>query len=661
MWSFLVVGTLVLVPVRGSNADGALLSRFTGPGVNAAFGVAIAPGGDFDQDGTGDLLVGAPLVGNPGGWGGVRSGRAGAVRHSRPGESRQDGCGMAVGAVGDIDGRGTPDVLVGAPLGATGIPEVPWRTYAKVFAGEDAAVLFDSGDMPSGSGYGSSVASLGDLDGDETPDFAVGRPEGTGIHDSPPGTVYVYSGEDGSLLHLLTGPANGDGFGTSIAALGDLDGDGVPEFAVGSPGFVRGKVLEAGRVAVFSGATFEEIRSWEGRGRGEGLGWSLAALAPPGPLARTLAVRSSGGRDGPDSVLLLDARTGRRLRRLKGGDRVGFGAKLAGMGDVDGDGFPDVAALSHTVGDPAAHDDTALVEVFSGAKGRLLFAYRGFPGDAFEMSLSRAGDRDGDGTEELVVGIPRRNEVAIFRLGADPVAGLVRVALQRPADGPDADAGGIIEFGPHAISRPFEVALNRLDEAAWFPPYLFLEAAPGSGSFIDLGYLRSMSSILSDWRFEGGVDAWDPPESLRFATLEDFAGCRVEVRDPFGAVLLRAILPVPGAQDFRGRADLAPPDPGAFSRARGTVRVVSSSRRGAVKVIVAARGLPEGPAYTTWCEDAPSAGTFTGLGPLERGRLLIDTARGDALPGAAPDGASLSGRILEVRDGGTVVLRCMLP
>jgi hypothetical protein len=77
--------------------------------------------------------------------------------------------------------------------------------------------------------------------------------------------------------------------------------------------------------------------------------------------------------------------------------------------------------------------------------------------------------------------------------------------------------------------------------------------------------------------------------------------------------------------------------------------------------LVHARALPGDGEYSVWVEDAPGGGAFSVAGVLTRGRMVLDSRHGDRLPGFSPDGPSLSGRLLEVREGLTVVLRGLLP
>ncbi len=208
-----------------------------------------------------------------------------------------------------------------------------------------------------GDRFGAAVVGLGDLDGDGRADFALGAP--LSARNGPgSGQAWVISGRSGSVLHELVGPTTSEQFGASLAGLGDVDGDGVPDFAVGSPRHGGSR----GRVSVFSGAS------------------------------GTLLWSATGG---------------------NGGAR--FGAALANVGDVDGDGAADLA-----VGAPFANGaGTAAgrVELRSGASGALLLTFDGAPFDLLGTALAAAGDADGDGVPDLWIGAPL-GDVGHFNAGS---------------------------------------------------------------------------------------------------------------------------------------------------------------------------------------------------------------------------------------------------
>jgi hypothetical protein len=159
-----------------------------------------------------------------------------------------------------------------------------------------------------GSTFGDTIAALGDLDGDRVPDFAVAawlRLEWTGY-------VRIYSGKSGAVLATIEGSSDS---GSSVLSLGDLDGDAVPDFAV--CGY---------HSTVFSGASFRKLGQWPGR--------LLARAAAATPDGRgTLLLGDSS--DGLSLVSSSNFETRTGLARVCAGPRFV-------CGDLDLDGWPDL-------------------------------------------------------------------------------------------------------------------------------------------------------------------------------------------------------------------------------------------------------------------------------------------------------------------------------
>ncbi|HKB14683.1 MAG TPA: integrin alpha, partial [Planctomycetota bacterium] len=329
--------------VARSGLTGGVMFTWAGTPSSLRFGHAVAGIGDLDSDGVGDIVVGGhgpEINGGGGGTGTARaySGATGDLLLSWSGIPDSQ-FGWAVAGCGDLDMDGVPDIVVGAP--AYGFPAPPEVT---VFSGSDGSVLRNWIDLP-WTRFGSAVAGAGDVDGDGTPDVAVGAPMG-GLPWN--GEVRIYSGSTGTLLRGIPGTAGS--FGTAVARAGDVNGDGIPDLLVGDPQNMAGGPV-AGQARVYSGANGAILYSWNGPGL-----------------------------------------------------QAAFGTSVAGGGDVDGDGWPDLA-----VGAPgsASNSSGGQAFVFSGATGTSLFIRAGITvGEGFGTSLAIDGDANGDGWADLAVGVP---------------------------------------------------------------------------------------------------------------------------------------------------------------------------------------------------------------------------------------------------------------
>jgi hypothetical protein len=140
--------------------------------------------------------------------------------------------------VGDVDGDGVPDLAVGAPWQE--VEGLSGQGQAFVFSGGTGALLRTLNDPrpQENAQFGSTLVGVGDVDGDGVSDVAVGvwrqEVEGSSVQ----GQAFVFSGASGQPVLTLTKPypRRGTGFGSALAAVGDVDGDGVPDLTVGAPG-----------------------------------------------------------------------------------------------------------------------------------------------------------------------------------------------------------------------------------------------------------------------------------------------------------------------------------------------------------------------------------------------------------------------------------------
>lgn len=155
-----------------------------------------------------------------------------------PGTADNEGLGYSVDFVGDVDGDSIFDFVAGAP----NHPPGTGTGKAYLFSGADRTVLLSWLPSAGGGYFGMVVAAAGDVNLDGIPDVLVSAPwaDFGDFH----GRVFLFSGLDGSTIYQYVGEQGNSILGRGIAALGDVDGDSWPDFAIGAPGqaAVRGKV-----------------------------------------------------------------------------------------------------------------------------------------------------------------------------------------------------------------------------------------------------------------------------------------------------------------------------------------------------------------------------------------------------------------------------------
>ena len=291
-------------------------------------------------------------------------------------------------------------------------------------------------DVTTGDHLGEGMAEIGDLNGDGTIDLAVGAARDDVSSGSDRGSVYVLlmnaDGTPASSVHVTHntngGPslASKDTFGWSAAGIGDLDGDGVPDLAVGAP----------------------EVTS-----------------------------NASTGQTGAVYMLLMNSNgTVKSHVRVgdnaNGGPNIGqsdrFSEGIAGIGDLDGDGVPDVA-VGAPRNDAGGNDRGAVHVLFMNSNGTVKSSTKiahntaGGPslqdGDWFGNTVESLGDLDGDGKPELAVGTwfddtggNSRGAVYVLELNSDGTVSSTSKIAHETNGGPtlaDDDAFGraIVSLG----------------------------------------------------------------------------------------------------------------------------------------------------------------------------------------------------------------------
>lgn len=331
-----------------------------------------------------------------------------------------DEFGTSIAGGGDVDGDLRADVLVGAP--GIDLGGEPATGGAFVFRGPVLGSL-DAGDAGvridgaySDEDLGGYVTFIGDADGNDLDDFVVVEADpqfGAHVYFSPLPAILGAFEDDGNL-------SGGRVSGPGVFRLGDLDGNGSSDFALG---ISDGPPYEIGRVLVFLGPfyiwvgpDYVSAERWESSG-GTGFGTAVAAGDLDGDGHRDLVVSApsdgTGGEDagavylwrGPIDGFRSMSAGSPRLFGFIPGDRAG--ATLA-VADVDRDGQEDVLVGAPQDGgggscagrvyvvfgpwdcDPSLASADAVIE--------------GSDGDRLGTALDTSGDFDGDGAKDLLVG-----------------------------------------------------------------------------------------------------------------------------------------------------------------------------------------------------------------------------------------------------------------
>ena len=338
-------------------------------------GFSVASAGDVNGDGFEDIMIGARSNDDNG----IQSGRVylfyGPVSGSLAATTADaiiegaafDEIGRAVASVGDLNGDGFDDVVVGSDIaGGAGRGEIfifngP-LSGTRTVASADATI---TGSFPNES-FGAAIASAGDINGDGVNDLIVGAPRFP-LNGADTGRAYVFFGPiTGSVVAtqadaIIFGEAINDDFGVSVAGGKDINGDGVPDVVVGADQlFAR---AGAGKAYVFYG-----------------------------PL--------NGSIQAADANAILTGEVDRDL----------FGTSVVSIDDFNGDGFGDVTVGAPDNGAGGVRSGRAYT-FFGPLSGTISAAdadsiVTGVSQDQLGMSVAN-GDMNGDGTTDLLLGAPQ--------------------------------------------------------------------------------------------------------------------------------------------------------------------------------------------------------------------------------------------------------------
>jgi len=481
--------TLVLSALDGTNGF-----RLDGVGTYDFSGAAVSTVGDVNGDGFDDVIVGAhgaDLGGTSSGSSYVVFGHAngfapaldlsalnGTNGFRLDGVSIKDYSGRAVGTAGDLNGDGFDDLIIGAAgtdqAGTdSGSSYVVFGKASGFSASMSLSALngtngFRIDGAVAADSFGRSVGAAGDVNGDGLDDLIVGAPyaDGSGTYSS--GASYIVFGRVGAFAATLNvstlngadgfrlqGTSTADFSGYSVCAAGDVNGDGFDDMIVGA-----------------RGTNFSDT----------GSGSAYVVFGRP---AFGAAVQLSG----------LNGSNGFRIDGLRAHDYTGW--SVANAGDVNGDGFSDVLVSARGFDLPGAGEAGATFVVFGRAggfapvidvgtlDGNTGFRVDGAAGsDQIGISVSAAGDVNGDGFDDLIVG-----------------------SFSVDSNGPDAGAAYVV-FGHRAQSAVDRVGTD-LDNR--------INGGTGNDSIAGL----SGDDTLIGWEGDDTIDGGDGDDTIDGGASDD--------------------------------------------------------------------------------------------------------------------------------------------
>jgi Ca2+-binding RTX toxin-like protein len=420
--------------------------------IDLYLGGSVSSAGDINDDGIDDLIIGASgktyaVFGNRGGFdasfnlsqldgsnGFVISGGIG----SRP----------SVSDAGDINDDGIDDLIIGA----SGKTYVVFGNTGSFDASVDLSQLDGSNGFFINGGIGSrpSVSDAGDINGDGIDDLIIGAPEAdpNGIRDV--GKTYIVFGQregfdasfnlsqlNGSNGFVINGIDERDFSGRSVSSAGDINGDGIDDLIIGAPeadpngNYLAGETyivlgqregfdasfnlsqLNSSNGFVLNGIDVGDFSGWSVSGAGDinGDGFDDVIIGAFTPLPffdyaeeTYIVFGNSGGFDASVDLSQLDGSNGFVIN--------GSGYSVSEAGDINGDGFDDVIIGAYNAeeayvvfGNSGGFDATLNPSQLDGSNGFVINGIDvGFGG--YSNSISDAGDIDGDGIDDLIIGAP---------------------------------------------------------------------------------------------------------------------------------------------------------------------------------------------------------------------------------------------------------------
>ena len=394
---------------------------------SANYGFALATAGDVNGDGYSDIMIGAPYYDNGQsnegaifGYYGSASGPSSSQDWFAESNQTDANFGYSLATAGDVNGDGYSDVVVGAPLCENGQSD---EGIIYIFHGSSSGLSASSSyqrevDQASAQ-FGFSVSTAGDVNGDGYSDvIASALYYDSGQTDE--GKVFVYHGSSGGLSASPdwdheTNQASAQ-FGYAVSTAGDVNGDGYSDVIIGGPYLDNGQVDE-GLAIGFYGSSSGLATSWS---------WYKESDAANARFGFSVSTAGDANGDGYSDVLVGTPYWENGVATMypggsgglsttpiwgpsEGSSWIRFGYSLACAGDINGDGFADVIVGAPEYSDGQSNEGRAYI-YYGNSSGASATADWTFESDQVSAYLGQcvatAGDVNGDGYSDVLVGAP---------------------------------------------------------------------------------------------------------------------------------------------------------------------------------------------------------------------------------------------------------------
>ena len=448
------------------------------------------------------------------------------------GDDARDQTGRSVSLAGDVNGDGYDDLIIGAHYGDDGGTNAG-EAYV-IYGGPDVTGVIDLSGLTTAQGFviqgaeqadltGESVSSAGDVNGDGYDDLIVGARLGDGSSDRAGEAYVVYGGPSATGVIDLSALSATQGFvilgdepvdelGRSVSSAGDVNGDGYDDLIIGATG-ADGNSTRAGEAYVIYGgpsvaATIDLSNLMatqgfivQGDATADRAGNSVSSAGDVNgdgfdDLIIGAPYGNDGGADagaayvvygGPNitgliNLSILTSTQGFIIQGDMAGDRAGFSVSSAG--DVNGDGYDDLI-VGAVVGDDGGSSAGEAYVIYGGpavtgvidlsslttAQGFIIQGDSSF--DRAGFSVSSAGDVNGDGFDDLIVGAPDGNAAgeAYVVYGGSSITELIDLSALSSAEGFTIQGDEAGDRAGRSVSSAGDVNGDGYDDLILGAPY----------------------------------------------------------------------------------------------------------------------------------------------------------------------------------------------